>query len=112
MSQWPHVQRTFPNLVLDDSYPWEEVDIGYSTKLKQMRFLAVLVWDIQLSTTATIVYKHSQQVDDPKHSIKLAIYAVYLGGYHCFYYLGSRHLEQLVISLHPALELYCIAKVS
>jgi hypothetical protein len=30
----------------------------------------------------------------------------YLGGYHHFCYLGSRHLEKLVNSLHLVLELY------
>ncbi len=58
--------KTFPNLVLDDSCPWEDMDIGYSIKLKCMKFLAALVWDIQLSATTTIVYKDSQQVDEPK----------------------------------------------
>jgi len=52
--------KTFPNLVLNNVCPWEEVDIGNGVQMKCMSFPATAVHDIQLSAPATIVYLHGQ----------------------------------------------------
>jgi len=50
--------------VLDDSCPWEEVDIGNSVKVKRLKLPAACVSDIQLLAPTTIIYKHFKEVKD------------------------------------------------
>jgi len=110
--QYPngHTSKTFPNLVLNDACPWEEVDIGNGVWMKCMSFPATAVYDIQLLAPATIVYLHCQRVEEARRSVELAVYTSYLTVYHHFYNTGIENLDQLVASWHPALDYYQLLK--
>jgi len=76
--------------------------------MKQMKFPAAPVWDINLSAPASIVYWHSkdQGPEQVRRSVELVIYAAYCTGYHHFYNVGKANMPQLLTSQHPFLDMH------
>jgi hypothetical protein len=44
--------------------------------------------------------------------VELAVHALYLPGFGCFYHLGSNNLDNLVAALSPSLKMFELAKKS
>ena len=83
-------------LVLDDSCPWEEVDIGNGVMVKCMKINANIVRDIQLSAPGTIGYEYYQQVQDVRKTIELLLMAGYHPGHYArFYHIGREYMAEL-----------------
>jgi len=98
--------KTFPNLVLDESIPWETVDIGCGIMMHQYKLPALFVHDLHLSSAASVVHSFAKSSNDLCKTIELSIAAGYVPGFHRFHYVGTEHSDELISSWHPFLE-YC-----
>jgi len=105
---------THHNLVLDDSCPWIEENIGnsgkYSFIAKQMLIPALPICDVHLSGAATVGYRLMQMTGDERRTVELLLMVSYLCGWSRFYHLCTQHIDELANPNNcPSLVFYDLA---
>ena len=105
---------THRNLVLDDSCPWIEENIGNSGKFsfiaKRMLIPALPVRDVHLSGPATVGYHLQQMTGDERRMVEILLMAGYASGWSRFYHLCMQNLDELANpNKRPLLVFYDLA---
>lgn len=105
---------THRNLVLDDSCPWKEENIGLDGEFaffaRRMRVPALPVRDFHLAGPASIGFHMQRRLGDERKTVELLTMASYMAGWSCFYHLSMQNLDDIVDSPErPSLVYYKLA---
>ena len=102
--------RTHRNLVLDDSCPWKEENIGndgeFAYFARRMLVPALFVRDFHLSSACTVGFHMQRRLKDERKTIELLTMAAYMGGWSRFYYLCTEKFEDIVQSKERPSKVY------
>ncbi len=105
---------THHNLVLNDSCPWKEENIGlegkYAFFAPHMHVPALPVRDFHLAGPASIGFHMQMRLGDERKMVELLTMAAYMAGWSRFYHLSMQNLDEIVNSEErPSLVYYNLA---